>query len=86
MIVVGGLTRLTKSGLSMTDWKLTGSLPPLSREDWLKEFERYKTFPEWSQRKSMTLEEFKVLSLLCLKWSFYCDDRVFFGGNMDIEC
>lgn len=43
----------------MTDWKLTGSLPPMNAEEWDREFERYKTFPEWQQRKSMTVDEFK---------------------------
>jgi len=61
MVTVGGITRLTKSGLSMTDWKLQGSFPPMSKDDWEKEFARYKTFPEWQQRKSMTLGEFKFI-------------------------
>ncbi|KAL7470870.1 hypothetical protein ACHAXS_011158 [Conticribra weissflogii] len=61
MIHIGGITRLTKSGLSMTDWKPLGSLPPLSQREWEDEFERYKTFPEWEQRKSMTLDEFKYI-------------------------
>ncbi len=61
MVAVGGMTRLTKSGLSMTDWKLQGSLPPLNAEQWNIEFERYKTFPEWKQRQSMDIEEFKTI-------------------------
>ena len=61
MVTIGGITRLTKSGLSMTDWRLQGSLPPMNKEQWLIEFERYKTFPEWQQRKSMTLDEFKFI-------------------------
>mmetsp|Transcript_3289 Transcript_3289/g.4954 ORF Transcript_3289/g.4954 Transcript_3289/m.4954 type:complete len:428 (+) Transcript_3289:63-1346(+) len=61
MVSVGGITRLTRSGLSMTDWKLQGSLPPLNTEQWIVEFERYKKFPEYQQRKSMTLEEFKFI-------------------------
>ncbi|KAJ8599588.1 hypothetical protein CTAYLR_004702 [Chrysophaeum taylorii] len=61
MVSVGGLTRLTRSGLSMTDWKLQGSLPPATKEDWEAEFERYKQFPEWEQRKSMSLDEFKTI-------------------------
>jgi heme a synthase len=61
MVTVGGITRLTRSGLSMTDWKLQGSLPPMNHEEWLVEFERYKKFPEWQQRKSMTLDEFKYI-------------------------
>eukprot|EP00613_Pedinella_sp_CCMP2098_P001609 CAMPEP_0171631544 /NCGR_PEP_ID=MMETSP0990-20121206/23734_1 /TAXON_ID=483369 /ORGANISM="non described non described, Strain CCMP2098" /LENGTH=435 /DNA_ID=CAMNT_0012201217 /DNA_START=89 /DNA_END=1396 /DNA_ORIENTATION=- len=61
MVAVGGLTRLTKSGLSMTEWNLTGRKPPWTHEDWVLEFDRYKTFPEWQQRQSMTLDEFKTI-------------------------
>lgn len=61
MVHVGGMTRLTKSGLSMTDWKPFGSLPPITLDEWMVEFERYKTFPEWQQRKSMTLDEFQTI-------------------------
>ena len=61
MVLVGGITRLTKSGLSMTDWKVQGRLPPRTLEAWEKEFARYKTFPEWQQRQSMTLDEFKFI-------------------------
>jgi heme a synthase len=61
MIHVGGLTRLTSSGLSMTDWSLTGSLPPMTLEAWNQEFDRYKQYPEWQQRQSMTLSEFQYI-------------------------
>lgn len=61
MVTVGGVTRLTRSGLSMTDWKLSGSLPPMSTAEWEVEFNRYKQFPEWKQRQSMTLDEFKYI-------------------------
>jgi cytochrome c oxidase assembly protein subunit 15 len=61
MVTIGGITRLTRSGLSMTNWSFQGSLPPINQEEWEKEFERYKTFPEWQQRKSMTLNEFKFI-------------------------
>ena len=61
MVSVGGLTRLTRSGLSMTDWKLQGGLPPSNRAEWEREFQRYKQYPEWQQRKSMTLDEFKYI-------------------------
>ena len=48
MIIVGGLTRLTESGLSMVDWRLfMGTIPPLSHGDWLKVFEDYKQYPEY---------------------------------------
>ncbi len=59
MTLVGGATRMTKSGLSMTSWSHFGSLPPMNKEEWKAEFERYKTFPEYSQRQSMQLSEFK---------------------------
>lgn len=49
MVVLGGVTRLTRSGLSMTDWKFTGQLPPLSDEEWLLEFEKYKQSPEYKR-------------------------------------
>lgn len=61
MVTVGGLTRLTKSGLSMTDWRVQGSLPPMNEAEWEAEFARYKTFPEWQQRQKMTLDEFKFI-------------------------
>lgn len=49
MVVLGGVTRLTRSGLSMTDWKFTGGLPPLTEEEWLIEFEKYKQSPEYKR-------------------------------------
>lgn len=61
IVHVGGITRLTKSGLSMTDWKPLGSLPPLSDQEWEEEFERYKQFPEFAQRESMTMKEFQFI-------------------------
>jgi len=61
MVSVGGITRLTRSGLSMTDWKPLGGLPPMTLAEWQAEFERYKQFPEFQQRSSMTLEEFKFI-------------------------
>lgn len=61
IVTVGGITRLTRSGLSMTDWKLQGSFPPMTTAEWNAEFERYKTFPEWQQRQSMTVDEFKSI-------------------------
>ena len=61
MVHIGGVTRLTKSGLSMTDWKPLGSKPPITHEEWNIEFDRYKRSPEWDQRQSMTLDEFKYI-------------------------
>lgn len=63
MIVVGGLTRLTDSGLSITEWNLvTGAVPPLNAADWAAEFAKYQAFPEFQlQNSAMALEEFKVI-------------------------
>lgn len=47
MVILGGVTRLTRSGLSMTDWKFAGGLPPMSEEEWLLEFQKYKQSPEY---------------------------------------
>lgn len=61
MVVVGGITRLTGSGLSIVEWNLiSGTLPPLSEAEWLHTFEQYKQFPEYQKLKSgMTLAGFK---------------------------
>ncbi|KAM2852020.1 hypothetical protein PS2_028058 [Malus domestica] len=62
MVILGGITRLTRSGLSMTDWKFTGSLPPLSDEDWLLEFEKYKQSPEYKRvNRGMSIDDFKFI-------------------------
>eukprot|EP00940_MAST-03C_sp_MAST-3C-sp2_P003405 g3405.t1 len=62
MVAIGGLTRLTVSGLSMVDWKPQGSLPPITHAQWVEEFERYKTFPQWQRsERDMTLSEFKYI-------------------------
>ncbi|MEJ5217204.1 heme A synthase [Cognatishimia sp. D5M38] len=63
MIAVGGLTRLTDSGLSITEWKpVTGAVPPMSAEAWQVEFDKYREIPEYQlQNKGMSLAEFKVI-------------------------
>ena len=63
MIAVGGLTRLTDSGLSITEWKpVTGALPPMSAAAWDSEFEKYKAIPEYQlQNNGMSLSEFKTI-------------------------
>ena len=63
MIIVGGLTRLTDSGLSITKWQLfSGFLPPLNDSDWESYFNLYKEIPEFKlQNFSMTLNEFKII-------------------------
>jgi heme a synthase len=86
MIHVGGVTRLTQSGLSMTTWSPLGSLPPITREEWDNEFSRYKKFPEWQQRQSMSLDQFQYIYAweyghrmlgrfvglaFCLPWAYF---------------
>lgn len=63
MIIVGGATRLTDSGLSITEWKpLLGAIPPLSQADWAEAFEKYKQIPEYSQvNEGMSLAAFKFI-------------------------
>jgi len=63
MIIVGGLTRLTDSGLSITQWELfSGMLPPISDSQWIKYFDMYKQIPEYKlQNYMMTLDEFKII-------------------------
>ncbi len=63
MIFVGGLTRLTDSGLSITKWQLfSGILPPLNRDEWIMYFNLYKEIPEFKlQNFNMSLQEFKII-------------------------
>ena len=63
IILVGGLTRLTDSGLSITTWELfVGSLPPLNNEQWMNYFDLYKKIPEYKEQNfNMTLSEFKII-------------------------
>jgi cytochrome c oxidase assembly protein subunit 15 len=63
MVVIGGITRLTDSGLSMSDWNLLmGSIPPLNETEWQQAFERYQEFPQFQQLNSeMNLNEFKQI-------------------------
>ncbi|HBD91603.1 MAG: heme A synthase [Rhodobacteraceae bacterium GWE1_64_9] len=63
MIVVGGLTRLTDSGLSITEWRpVTGALPPMDEAAWAAEFQKYQTIPQYELvNKGMTLAEFKTI-------------------------
>ena len=63
IILVGGLTRLTDSGLSITTWELfAGFLPPLTNDKWVDYFNLYKTIPEYQEQNfNMTLDEFKLI-------------------------
>ena len=73
MVIIGGVTRLTESGLSMTDWQLiSGAVPPLNEVDWQEAFDEYKQFPEYQKvNKGMSLSEFKFIFF----WEYF--HRVF---------
>jgi cytochrome c oxidase assembly protein subunit 15 len=62
-LVVGGATRLTESGLSITEWKpVTGVLPPLTQSDWDSEFAKYRAIPQYREvNRGMSLDQFKVI-------------------------
>lgn len=63
MVIVGGITRLTGSGLSITEWKvITGSIPPLNEAQWMEEFDKYKQIPQYRQMNAhFTLSDFKFI-------------------------
>jgi cytochrome c oxidase assembly protein subunit 15 len=63
VVVIGGITRLTRSGLSIVDWRpVVGIVPPLNDAQWTDAFDRYRQFPEYQQlRRGMTLAEFKSI-------------------------
>lgn len=63
MVVVGGVTRLTESGLSITEWKpVSGAIPPLTQSDWVTAFEAYKHVPQYAAiYGAMTLDQFKFI-------------------------
>ena len=63
MVLLGGLTRLTDSGLSITEWRpVTGTIPPLSGEAWEAEFAKYRAIPEYQEiNRGMSLDEFKAI-------------------------
>ncbi|MDE2064595.1 MAG: COX15/CtaA family protein, partial [Bradyrhizobium sp.] len=63
MVLVGGATRLTESGLSIVEWKpVTGALPPLNEAEWKQAFDGYKAIPQYRQMNAgMSLDEFKTI-------------------------
>ena len=63
MVVVGGITRLTESGLSITSWKpISGTSPPLNDAQWQAEFEAYQQIPQYEfVNKGMSVDDFKVI-------------------------
>jgi cytochrome c oxidase assembly protein subunit 15 len=69
MVIVGGVTRLTHSGLSIVEWKpLMGVVPPMNDEAWNETFEKYKQYPEYKiKNRNMDLSEFKFI----FYWEFF---------------
>ena len=69
LVLVGGATRLTESGLSITEWKpIHGAIPPLSLEEWQEEFDLYKRIPQYREiNEGMTLDQFK--SIFWWEWA-----------------
>jgi len=63
MVLLGGVTRLTGSGLSMVDWRpIMGSIPPLNEQAWMETFEKYKQYPQYQEvNKGMSLSDFKFI-------------------------
>ena len=63
MVFIGGLTRLTDSGLSMVEWNIiSGIFPPILNSDWIELFDKYKNFPEYKLiNKNMSLNDFKFI-------------------------
>jgi len=83
MVVVGCLTRLTHSGLSITDWNFMGQLPPLSEEQWGERFAKYQTSPEFQLKNSMmSMEQFK--SIFWWEWIHRFIGRTLLGGTFII--
>ena len=62
-VIVGGITRLTESGLSITKWEvISGTLPPLSENDWVQQFDLYKSTPQYKEiNEGMDLDDFKFI-------------------------
>jgi cytochrome c oxidase assembly protein subunit 15 len=79
MVLVGGATRLTESGLSIVEWKpVSGALPPLSQEQWTQAFEAYKTIPQYRELNAgMSLGDFKTI--FWWEWSHRLLGRVIGG-------
>ena len=62
MVVIGGATRLTESGLSMVEWKPLHMVPPLNEAQWQEEFSAYQTSPEYRLKNAgMSMEDFKTI-------------------------
>src|SRR6266852_5915431 len=82
MVLVGGATRLTESGLSIVEWKpVTGTLPPLNQEQWTEAFDAYKTIPQYRELNAgMNLAEFKTI--FWWEWSHRLLGRVIGVGYL----
>ena len=88
MVVIGGITRLTLSGLSITEWKpVVGVLPPFSSADWAAEFAKYKQFPEYRLvHYAMSLDEFVRLFCVSFGTANRCHVGTLGRGALRIVC
>lgn len=68
MIAIGGYTRLSGSGLSMTDWRIEGRSLPRTEEAWVREFEQYKLYPEYQRLHSGTMELHEFKRIYFVEW------------------
>ena len=85
-VLLGGITRLTGSGLSITEWKpIIGALPPMNEQDWISAFEKYKQIAQYKYLNShFALDDFKVENgaTLYIPYSFHARA---FPNNIEVE-
>ena len=84
MVIIGGLTRLTGSGLSMVDWNLVkGIIPPLTPYEWQETFNLYKQYPEYQIKNyNLSLSEFKTIFLATLILLAICSIRYYDNATL----
>lgn len=86
IIVFGGLTRLTESGLSMVDWKLIHFSAPKNDEEWRANFDNYKEFPEYKMWGNAHLSIFILILIIVTIWTWHWINlKIFITWNIIIE-
>lgn len=83
IVILGGVTRLTESGLSIVEWNLIkGMKPPINEEEWIEEFEKYKQFPEYKLlNHNISLDEFKTI--FYFEWAHRMWGRAYIFINVE---
>ena len=80
MVVVGGITRLTHSGLSIPDYKLiSGTIPPINDQQWEEAFELYKQYPEYQKLNSNINALSNIIFLIIISFFFFYFYRILFS-------